>query len=360
MIMKKLFTTIIILLLINNIKGQCYSAGQNLPNSGFIVQTSGYADLDKIVFQEINQLQQFFGVKIDFFYLLETYNANAIYDRRCNYNCNGSVFLGIKMLYNQLQKEHGIECVRAILAHEFGHCVQFLMNWNEFGKRPELHADYMAGYYTGKMYSYSEEQVISLFKEFYSMGDDNYWSTEHHGTAIERKCAFEEGYYFAKENNTTVQLANSYGIQYVADNNPCSVRKYKAAVQQYQNEIQRRTIQLEKDIKENNIGSIKFKAKDSKKYKVVTINGYGQQVVYPLNQSYIGNNNKGQRVMYPPINEVTINPISANSQIPYSIYKTNWFFGDILMFQFSSKIFRNSTVNILFDKRSYTISNNLK
>ena len=319
MIMKKLFTTIIILLLINNIKGQCYSAGQNLPNSGFIVQTSGYADLDKIVFQEINQLQQFFGVKIDFFYLLETYNANAIYDRRCNYNCNGSVFLGIKMLYNQLQKEHGIECVRAILAHEFGHCVQFLMNWNEFGKRPELHADYMAGYYTGKMYSYSEEQVISLFKEFYSMGDDNYWSTEHHGTAIERKCAFEEGYYFAKENNTTVQLANSYGIQYVADNNPCSVRKYK-----------------------------------------VTINGYGQQVVYPLNQSYIGNNNKGQRVMYPPINEVTINPISANTQIPYSIYKTNWFFGDILMFQFSSKIFRNSTVNILFDKRSYTISNNLK
>ena len=68
--MKKLFTAIIILTLINNIKGQCYSAGQNLPNSGFIVQTSGYAELDKIVFQEINQLQQFFGVKIDFFYLL--------------------------------------------------------------------------------------------------------------------------------------------------------------------------------------------------------------------------------------------------------------------------------------------------
>jgi hypothetical protein len=152
----------------------------------------------------------------------------------------------------------------------------------------------------------------------------------------------------------------SYGIQYVAANNPCSVRKYKAAVQQYQNEIQRRTIQLEKDIKENNIGSIKFKAKDSKKYKVVTINGYGQQVVYPLNQSYIGNNNIGQRVMFPPINEVTINPISANTQIPYSIYKTNWFFGDILMFQFSSTIFRNSTVNILFDKRSYTIGNIFK
>jgi hypothetical protein len=231
------------------------------------------------------------------------------------------------------------------------------MNWNEYGKRPELHADYMAGYYTGKMYNYSEEQVISLFKEFYSMGDDNYWSIQHHGTAIERKCAFEEGYYFAKENNTTVQLANSYGIQYVAANDPCAVRKYIAAVQQYQNEIQRRTTQLEKDIKENNIGSIKFKAKDSKKYKVVTTNGYGQQVVYPLNQSYIGLNNKGQKVMLPPINEVTINPISANTLVYYSVYRTNWFGGDVLMFQFSSKICRNSTINILFDKRSYTIGN---
>jgi hypothetical protein len=354
--MKKLINTIFVLFLSLNIKAQCYSAGQNLPNSGFIVQTSGYAELDKIVFQEINQLQQFFGVKIDFFYLLETYNENAMYDRRCNYNCNGSVFLGIKMLNNQLKKENGIESVRAILAHEFGHCVQFLMNWNEFGKRPELHADYMAGYYTGKMYNYSEEQVISLFKEFYSMGDYNYWSTEHHGTAIERKCAFEEGYYFAKENNSTVQLANSYGIQYVAANNPCAVRRYKAAVQQYQNEIQRRTIQLEKDIKENNIGSIKFKAKDSKKYKVVTINGYGQQVIYPLNKSYIGLNNYGQRVKYSPLTEITISPISADTQIPYKVYRTNWFFGDVLIWQYSAKILRNTTIKISFDKNKISFN----
>jgi hypothetical protein len=87
MIMKKLFTLITVMLFIHNIKAQCYSAGQNLPNSGFIVQTSGYADLDKIVFQEIYQLQQFFGVKIDFFYLLETYNANAITKRAWNRMC---------------------------------------------------------------------------------------------------------------------------------------------------------------------------------------------------------------------------------------------------------------------------------
>ena len=83
--MKKLFTTIIILLLINNIKGQCYSAGQNLPNSGFIVQTSGYADLDKIVFQEINQLQQFFGDILMFQFsskIFRNSTVNILFDKR--------------------------------------------------------------------------------------------------------------------------------------------------------------------------------------------------------------------------------------------------------------------------------------
>jgi hypothetical protein len=347
--MKKLIIVIIILLYGQNIKSQCYSAGQNLPNSGYILQTSGYAELDKIVFQEIYQLQMFFGVKIDFFYLLESYSANAMYDPRCNFNCNGSVFLGVKMLYNQLQKEHGIECVKAILAHEFGHCVQNLINWTELGKRRELHSDFLSGYYTGKMYNYTDEQMSALYSEFYSMGDNQIWDFDHHGTKIERECAFLEGFYFAKESNSTIQLANTYGIQYVTANNPCAVRKYKAAVQQYQNEIQKRTVQLEKDIKEGNIGSIQFIARDSKKYKVVTINGFGQKVVYPLNQSYIGLNNYGQRAKYQPITEATLSPISANTQVPYSIYKTNWFFGDVLIWQYSAIISRNKTVKISFD-----------
>ena len=48
---KKIIITIIILLY-----------GQNLPSSGYIMQTSEYAELDKIVFQEIYQLQIFFHV----------------------------------------------------------------------------------------------------------------------------------------------------------------------------------------------------------------------------------------------------------------------------------------------------------
>ena len=64
-------------------KTQCYSAGQNLPGGGFIVRTSGYNELDKIVISEINQLQLFFGVKVDFFFLLESYSENAMYNQNC-------------------------------------------------------------------------------------------------------------------------------------------------------------------------------------------------------------------------------------------------------------------------------------
>lgn len=357
--MKKSIIAIFILLLSQKIEAQCYSAGQNVPSAGYLLRSSGYSELDKIVQEEIYKLQIFFGVKIDFFFLKELYNGkNAMFTSSCNYNCNGTILLGVNLLYDRvLNRNHGIECVKAVLAHEFGHCIQKLQYWNEPGKRPELHADYMAGFYMGSNYNHSDSEVNALFNEFFSIGDYAYWSPDYHGSPDERRCAFLEGYYFAKENKTNASVANSYGLQYITANNPCGVRKYKAAVQAYQNEIQRRTAQLEIDIKNNNVGSIRFKAKDAKKYKVVTVNGYGQQVVYPLNQSYIGINNIGQRVMYSPINEVTINPISANSQVPYSVYKTNWFFGDILMFQFSTKICRNSTVNISFDKKSYTIGN---
>lgn len=335
--------------------GQCYTAGQNLPSGGYILRSSGYRSLDSIVIQEIINLQSFFQVKVDFFFLQEYYGSNAMYDPRCNYNCNGSVFLGTKMLYEQLQKEHGIECVKAILAHEFGHCVQHIMGWKEAGKRVELHSDFMAGYYTGRMYNYDDEQVQSLFSEFYSIGDYNYWSLDHHGTKYERKCAFEEGYYFAKENFSTVVSANSYAIQYVAANNPCGVRKYKAAIVQYQNELERRTKLLEKDISSGNTGSIKFKCNDKKKYKIVTTNAFGQQVVYIFNKPYIGLNQSGQQLLYPAINEVNIGPISANTLVPYSVFKVNWFFGDLPMFQFTSKICAGNTVEINFEKNAYSI-----
>mgnify|MGYP003638494646 FL=1 len=337
---------------------QCYSAGQNVPSAGYLLKSSGHPDLDKIVNEEIYKLQLFFGVKIDFFFLKELYNGkNAMFTSSCNYNCNGTILLGVNLLYDRVfTRKHGVECVKAVLAHEFGHCIQKLQYWNEPGKRPELHADYMAGFYMGSSYNHTDSEVNALFNEFFSIGGYEYWSPDYHGSPGERKCAFLEGYYFARENKTNASVANSYGLQYVTANNPCGVRKYKAAVQSYQNEIQRRTAQLERDVKNNNVGSIRFQVKDNKKYSIVTTDGRGVQVTYPFNQSYIGVNNYGQRVMYPPNRTVDLYPISANTNHQFAIYRNTFLFGNILMYTYATPISKGKTVKVDFSKKNFKIT----
>lgn len=227
--MKKIILSIISLICIENIgHSQCYSAGENLPKSGFIMTSSGHADLDMFVFQEILDLEKFFGVDLDFFFLLEDYDKNAMYTPSCNQNCQGTVFLGVKMLYSELIKENGGYVLKAILAHEFGHCIQHLDNWKEPGKRPELFCDFISGYYMGKQYNLSEQELNTLFESFFSMGDNMYWSNDHHGTGTERKCSFLEGFYYAKESFASKDKAAKYAYDYVKAENPCGIRKYKA------------------------------------------------------------------------------------------------------------------------------------
>ncbi len=322
----KLFFLSVLITIHLSVNAQCYSIGESLPNQGFVLNSTGNLELDNIVKTEISKLENFYGVNIDFFFLLETYQKSAFFSPQCTQNCNGSIMLGLAMIQDLLTKKHGVECIKAVLAHEFGHCLQSIQGWSELGKRRELHSDFMAGYYIGKMYNYSNDQMNTLFQEFYSIGDFYFWDVNHHGTGIERQCAFLEGYYYAKENSAGLGSANSYGIQYVIADNPCAVRKYKQALS-YQEEFSRR---YEQDLKTGNIGVLKFKAKDNAKYKILTINGYGQRVVYLINQPYFAYDSNGKPNFYPPVKEITISSVSKGIILPFQIYKTTTLFGDIL------------------------------
>ena len=245
--MKKLILLIAISLFVSNVAiAQCYSAGESLPNTGLLRTSSGYRDLDSIVVNEIGKLEEFYGLKVDFFFLLEDYSKNAMYVPYCNHACNGTICLGIKMLYSELRKTNGLYTTKAILAHEFGHCVQHVIGWNEQWKRPELHSDFMAGYYLGENYNHTAKELDVLFNNFYEIGDNNYWSASHHGTGSERECAFREGYCFAKETNVAVDYANSYAIQYVVADKPCAIRKYKAWEQMINNDAEKSKVIVER------------------------------------------------------------------------------------------------------------------
>lgn len=255
--MRKLILLIAISLFVSNtVDAQCYAAGEYLPNAGLRRTSSGHSDLDSIVENEILKLETFFGVKVDFFFLLEDSGRNAFYSHLCSQACNGTIYLGMNMLYSELKKTNGLYTTRAILAHEFGHCVQHIIGWNEKWKRPELHSDFMAGYYLGKNYNNTPQELGILFNNFYEMGDNYYWSSDHHGTGGERECAFREGYCFAKETNVGVDYANAYAIKYVVADNPCGIRKYKAWEQLINNDAEKAKVIVQRNQGETNFKNL--------------------------------------------------------------------------------------------------------
>ena len=203
--------------------GQCYQSGQNLPNTGYLLVSSGYSGLDAVVYSEIPKLEAFFGVKVDFFFLLESYSENAMYIHSCNYNCDGTIALGIKLLYAEFLNDPSLTTVKAALAHEFAHCIQKLQGWDERGKRRELHSDFLAGYYLRKTHSYANYDAFNkAIYSFYNKGDFDFWNPGHHGTPEERSCALMCGWNLGGEpQNYSILQASNKALEYVFADNPC-------------------------------------------------------------------------------------------------------------------------------------------
>lgn len=101
---------------------------------------------------------------------------------------------------------------QAILAHEFGHQIQFQLNLFGSGpatpegtRRTELMADAYAAYYLSHARGASMQwkRVQQFLQQFYNIGDCSFASTGHHGTPAQRMAAAEFGYNVA--NNAQMQ-----------------------------------------------------------------------------------------------------------------------------------------------------------
>lgn len=205
----------------NDCISQCYySQPTNFWAKG---KSTGLADLDNVINNENVLLQAVFGVKIDLYVGGDEVNQeNAMFAQGCGYqNCEGEIWLGLNLMSSLFQKTHGLERLKAVFAHEYAHALQNKWGFAGYGKYPELHADFLAGYYTGVKGTVSSELLESFVKEFYSMGDFNFFSASHHGTGTERGCAFVEGYKIATVNHYNTYQAYLAGIDYVRLNNPC-------------------------------------------------------------------------------------------------------------------------------------------
>ncbi len=111
---------------------------------------------------------------------------------------------GIMTAYEELG--YGDVAPQAILAHEYGHHVQFaknvvFLNTPESTRRTELMADALAAYYLThkKGATMNWKRVQQFLQVFFSIGDCQFASPGHHGTPNQRMKAAAFGYNTAND-----------------------------------------------------------------------------------------------------------------------------------------------------------------
>ena len=202
------------------VNAQCFY-NNNVNSANSKLQSSGNAKLDLFLTSNLRNLAYPWGYKIDFgFY--KGFNGQAV-----PYNFggfDGKILLGKELMtfeyskrglaYNQPMGEY---FAYAVLAHEFAHIIQF--NHRELLFQDvvtqEIHADIIAGYLLAK-YIHKKSGLESKIDVHYSsecskimtelqinfgrLGDNSYWSPNHHGNYSTRQLAINEGFqiYFNK------------------------------------------------------------------------------------------------------------------------------------------------------------------
>lgn len=131
-------------------------------------------------------------------FVYDPYNYNSTYNAM-SYS-TGKIYYGYAIYYDA--KSKGGNIVNAmILAHEYGHQLQFILGLpsvHESTGRPiELEADGFAGYYLRRPNGYNQTsftQIAAAYEFAQSIGDYQTNSPGHHGTPPQRRSAVRLGF----------------------------------------------------------------------------------------------------------------------------------------------------------------------
>ncbi len=160
--------------------------------------TTGDPQMDRAFVNEAWSLARAFGVYPNLGIFNDADGPNAFSSPQDVWGMlpDGCVVFGINLLSQEVSR-FGTTAIMGILAHEWGHSQQYkLAGGLGSGKRPELHADFMAGWYCGLKASslgMSSLDIDSFAKSLYEKGDTHFNSPDHHGTPDERVGAMIAG-----------------------------------------------------------------------------------------------------------------------------------------------------------------------
>lgn len=189
-----------------------------------IIPGSGDKEFDFALAQTLFRLSEVFGVVPSFAYYDDYDGPNAwATSRKKMENPDGTVLFGLRYLRGALaQREAPDIWVTSVCAHEFGHIVQYkrgignLNNGQTTVKRSELHADFLAGFYAGRVKLQRPAYPAAVFAaQHYAAGNYNYQHPSFHGTPDERANAVVRGFEAAYRSRQSLNEAIQTGIKYV-------------------------------------------------------------------------------------------------------------------------------------------------
>ncbi|MEI4194485.1 hypothetical protein [Roseovarius sp. E0-M6] len=194
-----------------------------------LLSGTGTPSIDRALIEELQAQSAFFGVRPAFYvYAQGIQNAMATQQTfPSTPGTDGTILYQLDLLEAHLTSARfGGSIVSGVIAHEFSHILQMqdqgifdrLQNRHDTVKFLELHADFMAGYYMGTKFSQQPDDLDTLSRKIFELGDNNFTNIGHHGTPQERHVALRAGFRYYLENPTRdIAAALTEGEAFVTD-----------------------------------------------------------------------------------------------------------------------------------------------
>jgi hypothetical protein len=187
----------------------CYAlAGGKLPDPSKTFLSSGNFQIDQVTAKELNFISSCFLTRPGFYFYDEGNGKNAFATKSAYLNGfpDGTIFFGKTLFNSEYIKSLGGTTIPIIIAHEFGHIVDFKFGaLNSTGMKRELFADFLAGAYMSvrTRSGFANTDIYACFSSFEELGDTNFGDPDHHGTPEQREDALSSGFYYMENGYTT-------------------------------------------------------------------------------------------------------------------------------------------------------------
>ncbi len=165
----------------------CYVLG-SLGDMGNAVSTLGDPNADAAMYAEVQYQEAFWNIPTGVSVFQESQGMNS-FSRP-----DGNIYMGVNHFWTTLNNA-GSYAVMGVLAHEWGHQVQFrIVGSHRASVVNELEADGFAGLYLGLAKAFDWSLINGFLYNAYSSGDYNYTNPNWHGTPDQRLAMSKKGY----------------------------------------------------------------------------------------------------------------------------------------------------------------------